>query len=143
MLDTQDILNGFFNTLQSSVDKVYDGDTLSEYLKEMSVETPTLVNQIANVGAQYDIVVTNKKDLQPIDADKFIILYYWMEEAKNFMILWRDILLEGTKAFYYQQDGSVEHITVKKMLDQSKSVLQESIHSLQKVYPTMIANLIN
>ena len=107
----------------------------------MSVETPTLVNQIANVGAQYDIVVTNKKDLQPIDADKFIILYYWMEEAKNFMILWRDILLEGTKAFYYQLDGSVEHITVKKMLDQSKSVLQESIHSLQKVYPTMIANL--
>ena len=114
MLDTQDILNGFFNTLQSSVDKVYDGDTLSEYLKEMSVETPTLVYQIANVGAQYDIVVTNKKDLQPIDADKFIILYYWMEEAKNFMILWRDIFLEGTKAFYYQLDGSVEHITVKK-----------------------------
>ena len=141
MLDTQDILNGFFNTLQSSVDRLYDGDTLYEYLKEMSVETPTLVNQIANVGAQYDIVVTNKKDLQPIDADKFIILYYWMEEAKNFMILWRDILLEGTKAFYYQLDGSVEHITVKKMLDQSKSVLQESIHSLQKVYPTMIANL--
>ena len=141
MLDTQDILNGFFNTLQSSVDKVYDGDTLSEYLKEMSLETPTLVYQIVNVGAQYDIVVTNKKDLQPIDADKFIILYYWMEEAKNFMILWRDILLEGTKAFYYQLDGSVEHITVKKMLDQSKSVLQESIHSLQKVYPTMIANL--
>ena len=70
MLDTQDILNGFFNTLQSSVDKVYDGDTLSEYLKEMSVETPTLVYQIASVGAQYDIVVTNKKDLQPIDADK-------------------------------------------------------------------------
>lgn len=141
MLDTQETLNGFYNILHSSVDKVYDRDTLSEYLKAMSIETPTLASQIANIGTQYNAVLTNKKGLQPIDTDKFIILHYWMEEAKNFMILWRDILLEGTKAYHYQQDGIVDHISVKKMLDQSKSILQESIDFLQDLYPNMITDL--
>ena len=141
MLDTRNILNKFSNTLHSSVEKVYDRDTLSEYIKTMSIETPTLASQISNIGTMYDAIVTNRKDLQPIDTDKFIILHYWTEEAKNFMILWRDILLEGTKAYHYQQDDIVDHISVKKMLDQSKAILLESIKSLEQVYPNKIAEL--
>ena len=143
MLETQDILNRFYNTLHSSMGKVYGRDTLSEHLKTMSIETPTLTSQIAHIGEQYDTILTNTKDLQSIDTDKFIILHHWIEEAKNFMILWRDILLEGTKAYHYQQDDAIDHLSIKKMLDQSKSILQESISFLQQVYPNKIAELGN
>lgn len=141
MLDTQDTLNKFSNTLHASIDKVYSNDTLSGYIKAMSFETPTLASQISKIGTQYNDILTKKKDIQSIDRDKFIILYYWMEEAKNFMILWRDVLLEGTKAYHYLQDELVDHISVKKMMDKSKSVLLESLNSLEKIYPNKIAEL--
>ena len=143
MLDTQDILSRFYNTLHSSVDKVFDRETLSEYIKVMSMETPALASQLAIIGTQYDTLHTNNKDLQSIDRDKFIILHQWMEEAKNFMILWRDVLLEGTKAYHYQQDNTVDYISIKKMQDQSKAVLNNSISALQQVYPSVIASLGN
>ena len=141
MLDTQDILNRFYNQVHSSLEKVYAKESLSEHLKAMSMETPTLTSKITSIGTQYDSIFTDKRNLKPIDTDKYIIEYHWIEEAKNFMILWRDILLEGTKAFHYQQDNSVDYISIKKMMDQSKVVLQKSISSLSEVYPQMIANL--
>ncbi len=141
MLNTQDILSRFYSTLHSSVDKVYDRESLSDYLKTMSIETPTLASQISNIGNQYNSMLTNKKDLQPIDTDKYIVLHYWVEEAKNFMILWRDVLLEGTKAYHYQQDDIIDHLSIKRMLDESKSLFQQSITSIKQVYPDKIAEL--
>lgn len=141
MLDTKDILHSFYSVLHSVVDKLYDRDTLSDFLKSMSIETPSFTSKIDFIGEQFNAIATNKKDLQSIDTDKFIILHHWMDEAKNFTILWRDILLESTKAYHYQQDGTVDHLSIKKMQDQSKAILKESISSLKSIYPQMIDRL--
>ena len=135
MVDTSQILEQAHNALQSSVDKVYDRDSLAEHLKAMTLETPTVASQIKGIGEQFDSIVVDTKNVKSLDADKYIVQFYWIEEAKNFLILWRDILLEGTKAYHYYQDGKVDHISIKRMLDQAKAILSECILSLRAVYP--------
>jgi len=135
MQETAQILDEIHNILQSSVEKVYDRESLVEHLKAMTIETPTVASKINSIGEKFDAISVDIKNIQDVDADKYIIQFYWIEEAKNFLILWRDILLEGTKAYHYQQDEKTDHISIKKMLDQSKSVLLECIHSLRSVYP--------
>lgn len=141
MVDTSQILDQVHNTLQSSVEKVYGRDSLAEHLKAMTIETPTVASQINNLGEQFEMIVVDTKNVKDIDADKYIVQFYWIEEAKNFLILWRDVLLEGTKAYHYAQDGKVDHISIKRMLDQSKAMFSDCIQSLRSVYRDQRATL--
>lgn len=141
MLDTAKILEKLYNVLGTAVHSVYDRETLSDHLKAISIETPSMASAIIEVGEEYNAILLDKENVKPTDADKYILLYYWMEETKNFMILWRDIQLEGTKAYHYQQDNLVDHISIKKMLDQSKAMLLQSLEAIKTVFPHWKAEL--
>ncbi len=134
MVDTSQILEQVHNNLQSSVDNIYGRDSLAEHLKAMTLETPTVASQIHSIGEQFDAIVVDPKNIKEADADKYIVQFHWIEEAKSFLILWRDILLECTKAHHYHQDGKVDYLSIKRMQDQSKAMLTDCILSLRRVY---------
>jgi len=135
MLDTPKILEDLYNTLTAAVYRAYDRETLSDHLKSMSIETPSVSSEIIKLGDQYSDFTLDKDNITAKDADRYILHFRWMEEAKNFMILWRDIRLEGAKALHYQQDDLVDHISVKSMLEQSKALLLHGIESMKSVFP--------
>lgn len=134
MVDTSQILDQVHNKLQSSVDNIYGRDSLVEHLKAMTFETPTVASQIHSIGEQFDAIKVDPQNVNAHDADKYIVQFHWIEEAKNFLILWRDVLLEGTKAHHYYQDGKVDYLSIKRMLDQSKTILSECIQTLRAIY---------
>jgi len=135
MLDTPEILKKLYNSLSAAIDRAYAKDAFGDHLTAISIETPTIATAITEIGERYDLTSLDKENIKESDADRYILHYHWMEEAKNFLILWRDIRLEGTKALHLLEDKRTDHISLKMMRDQSKSMLLNSLDVIKSIFP--------
>ncbi|MGB1217219.1 MAG: ATP-binding protein, partial [Saprospiraceae bacterium] len=61
------------------------------------------------------------------------ILFVWMEKAKQFLILWRDVQLENQKAQVYQLSNKLNAGILDKQLSQSKQIILDANDELSKV----------
>ena len=141
MLDTNQILSNFYNTVYATVEKVYTHTEFKEHLTAMVIETPTLMSQVQVIGNKYDQIITDVDNISAADIDKYIILHKWIEEAKSLLILWRDTLLEEIIAYHYHKDGKTNSIAIKKIQSQSKEMLLSCLDALKDVYPSHISAL--
>jgi len=60
----------------------------------------------------------------------YIITFEWVEQAKNYLILWRDILFESQKAAALLLDGTLEQAKLDELDERSQGVQQSAAQSL-------------
>ncbi|MEM6345414.1 MAG: hypothetical protein AAF927_16090 [Bacteroidota bacterium] len=63
----------------------------------------------------------------------FIIIFEWIEQAKNYLILWRDILFESQKAAALHLDGALEQIQLNDLAERSQKLQLSAAQSLFKL----------
>lgn len=129
-----DRLDQFIKSAYASIEEVYSKKELSDHLNAISSLYPQLVSELESIGSYYDGISSNSKDWKDIDTEKYIVLFYWLDDAKEFLILWRDVTLEQTKALHYYRDDKVSQMQVAEQMTRSQRILKECLFNLGLSY---------
>lgn len=86
------LLSEFEKTLETSIENVWEISNIPKHLKALSETTPALIESILAIGDH------NQKQLaEGVSYPSFACSYLWTDQAKSFMILWRDVLFQVQK----------------------------------------------
>lgn len=135
-MDFSTTLANFNEVLDKALQKVQGTDSFEAYEIALAEGATQLSESIHYVGEESAIAlsVLPKKANPDIQMPPSIISYLWMEEAKNYLILWRNVLLQQQKGKIMEVDGQVKNATLLELGRQSKQVLQEAGEELKAFY---------
>jgi len=86
------LLNIFDATLDSTVEQVWSEKGKLEHLESLTNGASKITHHILELG-EFVKKNLNENSLETNEIlPSYIIQYSWMEEAKSFMILWRDVI---------------------------------------------------
>lgn len=133
-MDTVDILHSFTHAARSTLRNAYERDSMTEHLNALAIGVPKITADAIKIGDQYDIILTDVDAITSADPEKYVVLYHWIEETKNFLILLRDVILEETKAYHYLQDKKLKEEDLDQLKATSLKVLMQSLDYVDEVY---------
>ena len=145
MIDTikkqslKSLLNIFDSTLDSSVNQAWDEK--SDHLESLVSGVDKITHHILELG-QY---VKMNLDENPLESSEvlpnYIIQYSWMEEAKSFLILWRDVIFQYQKALVLESNHKISSQNLEQLRATSKTVIQGGVAHLKDFLETEISAL--
>ena len=141
--DSSQLTAQFNSILESTLQEVVAADTFETYEAALADGAMTLADAIANVG-QTTADFLDHSGLPANDASLLgpnVVSYLWLEEAKGYLLLWRDILLQEQKAVLMELDGKVTKANLTKLQAASKDILKNASEDLQSFYGRSLANL--
>ncbi|MEM1326937.1 MAG: hypothetical protein AAGI23_13330 [Bacteroidota bacterium] len=97
-----------------------------EAIAELVAQVKQIATDIKVIGEQAH---TNRVEGRAQKADYFI-LYQWLEQAKSFLLLWRDVTFERHKAIILEADG--KYLT--EQLEKLEKASEESLHTAQDAF---------
>ncbi|MDG1434119.1 MAG: hypothetical protein P8Q41_08925 [Saprospiraceae bacterium] len=145
MIDTikkqslKSLLNIFDITLDSIVNQVWSENP--DHLESFSSGMAKITHHILELG-EY---VKNELDESSIESNEllpsYIIQYSWMEEAKSFLILWRDVIFQYQKALVLKSNQKISEESLMQLRLTSKDVIQEGVNYLKNYLEKETTNL--
>ena len=129
-------LGDFHKILDQILFKVQHTEDLEAYesaLAEGATKLAESIQQVGKESASYLSALPPTAD-SPSKMPASILSYLWVDEAKSYLILWRDILLQQQKAKIMQLDQKVNQQALLQLRDRSKAILKEAGEELQQVY---------
>ena len=145
MIDTikkqslKSLLNIFDITLDSIVNQVWSENP--DHLESLSSGMAKITHHILELG-EY---VKNELDESSIESNEllpsYIIQYSWMEEAKSFLILWRDVIFQYQKALVLKSNQKISEESLIQLRLTSKDVIQEGVNYLKNYLEKETTNL--
>jgi len=129
-------LGDFHKILDQILINVHRTENLEEYesaLAEGATQLAESIQQVGQESANYLSTLPSTAD-SPTKMPASILSYLWVEEAKSYLILWRDILLQQQKAKIMRLDQQVNQQALLQLRDRSKAILKEAGEELQQFY---------
>jgi hypothetical protein len=112
--------------------KVEKADGLEEKLEVLAEGAAGVSQAVVSMGDHSLSVLEEKnKSLAPEDeAFHFLVTFAWSEQAKNYLILWRDVLFQLQKAALLTADGRTSKEALVQLRKDSVEVLKEASDAL-------------
>lgn len=140
--DSSQLTEQFNSVLEESLQEVIKAETFEAYETALADGATTLAAAIANVGSTSADFLENSglpaNDSNSLGAN--VVSYLWLEEAKGYLLLWRDILLQEQKAVLMELDGKVSKGNLSKLQVASKDILRNASEDLKVFYDQSLAN---
>ncbi len=140
--DSSQLTEQFNSILEGTLQKVVTAETFEAYEAALADGATTLAEAIAKVGRTTADFLENTtspaNDASLLGAN--VISYVWLEEAKGYLLLWRDILLQEQKAVLMELDGKVSKGNLSKLQVASKAILRNASEDLKAFYDQSLAN---
>ncbi len=137
MIDTikkqslKSLLNIFDTTLDSTVNQVWDEKDKSDHLEALVNGASKITHHILELG-EFVRVGMEENSLTPNELlPSYIIQYSWIEEAKSFLILWRDVLFQYQKALVLSSNQKISKENLEQLWANSKSVIKNGVVHLK------------
>ena len=135
MIDTikkqslKSLLNIFDSTLDSSVDQTWDEK--SDHLESLDSSISKITHHVLELG-EYVKISLDENSLEPNEVvPSYIIQYSWMEEAKSFLILWRDVIFQYQKALVLESSQKISSGSLEQLRATSKIVIERGVTHLK------------
>lgn len=123
------LLNSFEVVLTTSMEQAWSKNEDQEHLHALIQSMDNVTHQFLTLGdysATQLETQTESSELFPA----YVIHYIWMEKAKSFMVLWRDIIFEYHKALVLKSQGKVTPMALAQLQAASKRVIGEGATQL-------------
>jgi hypothetical protein len=99
MLSTSNHLTSFFAAINTASEAVWTGREPEEELRFLLLEGRTLCRQLLAIGDESsERLKAIPKEALDQQAKDLILQFHWLEIAKSFVVLWRNITFEHIKA---------------------------------------------
>jgi len=141
MIDTQDILQEFYSKVHAALAQISENDSLSDRVKFMAMEAPIIAADLSKIGDQFHKHNTDLENISATDVDKYIISHHWIDHAKGLLVLWRDVILETTKALHFENDEKIDFLSAKRLMKDSSAMITSYLESLKEVYPGHLSSM--
>ena len=125
-------LNAFHEVLDHTIEKTWSAP---DYHSALSGGAAVLAEamQLAGDLASQNLATGQTGSIE--NTDDFLLHFEWAEQAKNFLLLWRDILFEGQKAELLRQDKKVDTGALADLKARSLETIQAASASLKNFPP--------
>lgn len=137
MIDTikkqslKSLLNIFDTTLDLTVNQVWNEKDKSDHLEALVNSAAKITHHILELG-EFVKTGMDENSLSPTELlPSYIIQYTWIEEAKSFLILWRDVIFQYQKALVLESNQKTSHEDSEQLRANSKSVIQSGVVHLK------------
>ena len=136
-MDVSTSLNDFNGVLDQILHKVESTDGFEAYEDALAEGATQLSEAIQHIGKESADYLANlpKKTTQEARLPASIVSFLWMEEAKNYLILWRNVLLQQQKGKIMELDEQVRKESLLELGNQSKAVLRKAGEELKTYFP--------
>ena len=137
MIDTikkqslKSLLNIFDTTLDSTVNQVWNEKDKSDHLEALVNGASKITHHILELG-EFVRIGMDEDSLTPTELlPSYIIQYTWIDEAKSFLILWRDVIFQYQKALVLESNQKISNENLEQLWAKSKSVVQNGVVHLK------------
>ncbi|MFK8008325.1 MAG: hypothetical protein AB8H03_18350 [Saprospiraceae bacterium] len=135
MIDTikkqslKSLLNIFDTTLDSTVNQTWNEK--SDHLESLASGVAKITHHILELGE----FVKTRLDEDSLESSEilpsYITQYSWMEEAKSFLVLWRDVIFQYQKALVLESNQKISSENLEQLRLTSKDVIQKGVKHLK------------
>jgi len=127
-LSSEQLIQDFNKDLEQILARIAAAETAEDYESALGTGATKLSTSIKEIGQKSASQLQNlpKKAAKEAVLPASIISYLWAEDAKSFMLLWRDVLIQQQKAKIMQLDGKVTKAALLKLRQDSKEVLRNA-----------------
>ena len=116
-------ISTFENILTETIDTVWNTTEWKKYLKELYLSGEQISEHVIEIGRNSAEVISSiPKELTLEIHHHYVVSFLWMEQAKSFLILWRDICFEQHKAHFLSLEGKVKRADLKQVREESRKV---------------------
>ena len=116
--------------------------------KDISVHLEGLVNGAAKIThhilelGEFVKIGMDDNSLTPMELlPRYIIQYTWIEEAKSFLILWRDVIFQYQKALVLASNHKISPKNLEQLWADSKNVIQNGVAYLKNFLEKEISSI--
>lgn len=126
-------ISTFENILTETIESVWDNTDWKKYLKGLSQSGEKISEQVIEIGKNSAEAISSiPKELTLEIHHHYVVSFLWMERAKSFLILWRDICFEQHKAHFLSLEGKVKRTLLKKVREESREIVTQAAAELHK-----------
>lgn len=135
MKNLEAILKDFESILHRSIDESWFVEDIPTHLNTLSDYSLSLKDAILKVGdfAKEHLDILSEEEDQDTTLFYYIINFAWGEQAKFFLVLWRDIIFEQQKGQILLADNKTNEAALKRLYNESKSTLRAAADDLLNV----------
>ncbi len=139
--DSSQLTEQFNSVLGDALQEVIAAETFEAYEVALADGATKLAATIEEVGSTTSNFLDQSKlpSNDPALLGANVVSYLWFEEAKSFMLLWRDILLQEQKAMLMELDGKVTKENLAKLQAASKDTLTKASEDIKGFYNKSLA----
>jgi len=120
-------------------------------VKELTAMLELSLDAVKNIGhTAYEELQVSLEDDQNSDTEKikndlsnYFVCFDWVEAAKSFKLLLRDVLIQHNKSEHLFRLGQVQEVEWKLQRQKSMSVIDEAIVFLRDYYSNGVRSLLN
>lgn len=134
MYTIKEKLDQFNELLLSRTYQALEHDSLAETIVEMNRALPEITAKAIEIGDETALDCSSLSKVSDENVDAYIVHHRWVDEVKEFAVLWRNSALEISKASQFLDEGRIEHIQAVKLMDQTKAVVKEAQESITNLY---------
>jgi len=133
MNQLQDLLTNFETVLDQSIGKTWEAKNLPVNLEVMASEATNISTALVSIGDFcYQELLENEAALT--EKQRFAynwVCFEWTDLAKEFMILWRDILFQQQKGQIMKIDRLTSAASLRTLNLQSQETLEKAIYDFK------------
>jgi len=128
LFNSKQLIQNFNHHLDQILANINAAETAEDYESALASGATELGATIKEIGKQSALHLDHlpKKATKEDSLPASIISYLWAADAKSFMLLWRDVLLQQQKAKIMQLDGRVTKAALLQLRQDSKAILESA-----------------
>ena len=128
-------MDRWYEALLDAIDAIWLYEEWDSYLKALAGKSEPLAAhllEIGNYSAEQLIQVPKEMNVKVLEC--YIVSFLWMDRAKSFLILWRDICYEQNKAYFFYKDGEISASDLDQLKADSKNVVSKALEDLHTFF---------
>lgn len=119
-------------TIITAIAVAWDQERLTGQLGYMAAQSQTIAGKMTTVGDQALDLVTETEGQPQLESS--LIHFRWAEQAKSFLILWRDVMFELQKADLLARHSQVDAAALDQFRFRSRAVVQAASEELRAFF---------
>jgi hypothetical protein len=118
-------LSNFKKSLTDSIQNVWEHAHSPDFHRVLAQKTDALARQIIEIGEESFLYLEEHPTASGQETfEHYTINYQWSEQAKLFLLLWRDVCFEHSRARLLHHSGAVSQEQLDELFEASKKALQ-------------------
>ena len=135
------LLNTFDEILNATIERTWAEKDEQKHLQALYNGMEKIAFHLAELG-EFSLLELENPEADPSDVlASFVIHFRWIEDAKSYLILWRDVIFQYQKALvlYRQEDVSIEDLL--RLQEASEMSIQKGGQELRTALEQEITDL--